>query len=151
MKVGSPEGVASPGLPHIELLAWRIARRPSFMTPARAVHPCHRGHRRRADPGVQVVHFVQANLLQNAIRYNVPHGRVHIATGQSGLRVTNTGPRVHADQVGRLLQPFQRLGEQRAGRHDGVGLGLPIVAAIAAAHGAALTARPGPEGVWTSR
>jgi signal transduction histidine kinase len=94
----------------------------------------------------QLIERLVSNLLQNAVRYNVPHGRVHIVTGQASLRITNTGPRIPADQVSRMLQPFQRLGEQRAGRHDGVGLGLSIVAAIATAHGAALTARPGPEG-----
>jgi len=94
----------------------------------------------------QLIERLVSNLLQNAVRYNVPAGRVHITTGQASLRVINTGPRIPADQVGRLLQPFQRLGGQRAGSHDGVGLGLSIVAAIAAAHGAALTARPGPEG-----
>jgi signal transduction histidine kinase len=94
----------------------------------------------------QLIERLVSNLLQNAVRYNVRNGRVHIVTGQASLRVINTGPRIPADQIGRLLQPFQRLGGQRAGRHDGVGLGLSIVAAIAAAHGAALTARPGPEG-----
>jgi signal transduction histidine kinase len=94
----------------------------------------------------QLIERLVSNLLQNAVRYNVPHGRVHIVTGRASLRVTNTGPRVPADQIGRLLQPFQRLGERRAGHHDGVGLGLSIVAAIATAHGAVLTTRPDPEG-----
>ncbi|MEV8417470.1 ATP-binding protein, partial [Streptomyces niveus] len=42
-------------------------------------------------------------------------------------------------------QPFQRH-ESRAGGPDGLGLGLSIVEAIATAHGAELTAAPGPEG-----
>jgi signal transduction histidine kinase len=90
------------------------------------------------------------NLGQNAIRHNCPQGRVQVAvgarSGRASLRVTNTGPRVPGDQINRLLQPFQRLGAQRSGRHDGLGLGLSIADAIAKAHGARLTARPGTEG-----
>ena len=57
----------------------------------------------------------------------------------------NTGPVVPPDQVDRLFQPFQRIDGQRLRYHDGHGLGLAIVRAIAVAHGAALTAsaRPG--------
>jgi signal transduction histidine kinase len=90
------------------------------------------------------------NLGQNAIRHNCPQGRVQVSvaarSGRASLRVTNTGPRVPGDQVSRLLQPFQRLGAQRSARHDGLGLGLSIADAIARAHGATLTARPGADG-----
>jgi signal transduction histidine kinase len=90
------------------------------------------------------------NLGQNAIRHNRPQGRVHVAvgarSGRASLQVSNTGPPVPGNQISRLLQPFQRLGPQRSGRHDGSGLGLSIADAIAKAHGATLTARPGAEG-----
>jgi len=88
-----------------------------------------------------------SNLVENALRYNVPDGQVEIAVASSSrgatLRVTNTGPPVPADEVERLLQPFQRLDPQRRGDHSGLGLGLSIVAAIAVAHHAPLNARPG--------
>ena len=91
-----------------------------------------------------------ANLADNAVRYNVPGGRVDITTGtrdgRAVLRVVNTGPVVPAGQVQRLLQPFQRLSPDRAGQPGGSGLGLSIVAAIARAHGATVSARPGPRG-----
>jgi signal transduction histidine kinase len=59
--------------------------------------------------------------------------------------VSNTGPLIPPDDVGRLFQPFQRDGGGRTGRRDGLGLGLSIVGAIAEAHGAWLqaNARPG--------
>jgi signal transduction histidine kinase len=60
--------------------------------------------------------------------------------------VANTGPKVPADEVGRLLLPFQRLDAQRAAGGDGLGLGLSIVAAVAKAHGAALEIHPGEDG-----
>jgi len=88
-----------------------------------------------------------ANLADNAIRYNGPGGRVEITTGRRDgrafLTVTNTGPVIPPDQLGRLFQPFQRLAQGRAGStagRGGLGLGLAIVSAIAAAHGADLRA-----------
>jgi signal transduction histidine kinase len=88
-----------------------------------------------------------ANLLDNAIRYNQPGGQLTITTGMRGgcplLAVSNTGPPVPADQLGRLFQPFERMGTVRgATTRDGLGLGLAIVAAIAAAHDAELCVRP---------
>jgi signal transduction histidine kinase len=91
-----------------------------------------------------------ANLADNALRHNTPGGYVEIVTGTSGshaaLTVTNTGPIVPAAAVDQLLQPFQRLGTDRTGHRQGLGLGLSIVRAIADAHGATLTIRPQPSG-----
>jgi signal transduction histidine kinase len=91
-----------------------------------------------------------ANLVDNALRYNVPGGRVDVATGtrnsRAVLSVANTGPAVPADALERLFQPFQRLSTDRTSRGDGHGLGLSIVRAIADAHGARITACPQPAG-----
>jgi signal transduction histidine kinase len=85
-----------------------------------------------------------ANLVDNALRHNVPGGKAEVATGISAgratLTVTNTGPVVPPDQVARLFQPFQRLEGQRTATREGLGLGLPIATAIATAHGADLRA-----------
>lgn len=61
------------------------------------------------------------------------------------MTVTNTGPSVAPDQVGRLLEPFQRSAPDRTASPNGLGLGLSIVADIAQAHGARLEVRPRPE------
>jgi signal transduction histidine kinase len=86
-----------------------------------------------------------ANLVDNAVRHNVPGGWVEVTTGirsgRSVLSVSNTGPVIAPDQVERLFQPFGRLEATRLGR-EGLGLGLSIVTAIAAAHDADLRARP---------
>jgi signal transduction histidine kinase len=97
-----------------------------------------------------LVERLVANLVDNALRYNTASGRVEVATGTTAagalLSVTNTGPVDPADQVDQLFQPFQRLGAKRT-RHDGgLGLGLSIVQAIAAAHGATVGARSRPDG-----
>ncbi|MEV0129837.1 HAMP domain-containing sensor histidine kinase [Dactylosporangium sp. NPDC050688] len=91
------------------------------------------------------------NLVDNAVRHNVDGGWVEVSTatvpGAVRLIVRNAGPVVPDDEVGRLLQPFQRLEGQRVGRRtDGHGLGLAIVQAIATAHGAALRVLPRPGG-----
>jgi len=91
-----------------------------------------------------------ANLVDNALRHNLPGGHVEVVTGTKNshavLLVTNTGPVIPATEVDRLLQPFQRLGSDRTGHGEGLGLGLSIVQAIAQAHGAALTIHPHPGG-----
>jgi len=90
------------------------------------------------------------NLLDNAIRHNITGGAVEISTNATPdgprLTVSNTGAVIPFFELERLFKPFQRLGAQRVGPADGHGLGLTIVKAIATAHGANLTARPGPQG-----
>ena len=90
-----------------------------------------------------------ANLVDNALRHNVPGGWVRIKSGSrpgyAFLAIANSGPVIAGDEVGRLFEPFQRLAVGRVSR-DGLGLGLSIVRAIAAAHHAQLRARPVPAG-----
>jgi signal transduction histidine kinase len=97
----------------------------------------------------RLIERLVANLLDNAVHYNVPHGRVTVSTERTGagavLTVANTGPVIPLNEIDRLFQPFQRLGGERTSA-DGVGLGLSIVQAIAQAHNASLTARPEPDG-----
>jgi len=97
-----------------------------------------------------LIRQLAANLVDNALRHNLPGGQVDITTqavsSRAVLSVTNTGPAVPADALDRLFQPFQRHGADRASRAEGFGLGLTIVQAIADAHRASLTVRPGPEG-----
>jgi signal transduction histidine kinase len=90
------------------------------------------------------------NLIDNAVRHNVPGGDLRVATGTSNgravLSVTNSGPVIPATEVDRLFQPFQRLGPRPARRDGGHGLGLSIVRSIATAHGAVIGALAMPEG-----
>jgi signal transduction histidine kinase len=90
------------------------------------------------------------NVVDNAIRHNADQGEIVVSTGRrlgrSFLSVANTGPEVPADQVGRLFEPFQRIGSDSTDHSGGLGLGLSIVQAIGDAHGARLTARPRPGG-----
>jgi signal transduction histidine kinase len=91
-----------------------------------------------------------SNLVDNAIRHNQPGGWVQVQTGSGAgraeLSVANSGPAVPPAEVQRLLRPFQRLGADRTGHREGHGLGLSIVAAVAAAHHADLRVVARPEG-----
>jgi hypothetical protein len=90
------------------------------------------------------------NLIDNAIRHNVPNGHIEVTAqrraGHAVLTVTNTGPVVPVGEVERLLQPFQRAGTDRTTHGEGLGLGLSIVLAIATAHDADLSVQPMPKG-----
>ncbi|WP_314416320.1 sensor histidine kinase [Streptomyces kroppenstedtii] len=85
------------------------------------------------------------NLLRNAVQYNRPRGRVDVTLTGRTLTVTNTGGPVDPARLDDLFEPFRRLGQDRVGT-TGHGLGLSIVRFIAHAHGAQVTARPGPDG-----
>jgi signal transduction histidine kinase len=90
---------------------------------------------------------IALNLVQNAVRYNVPEGGwVEVATevqnGQAVLTVSNTGPVVPAYEIDNLFEPFRRLRTERTGSDKGVGLGLSIVRSVARAHGGHITAQP---------
>ncbi|MDX2395132.1 sensor histidine kinase [Streptomyces sp. NPDC054904] len=90
---------------------------------------------------------IALNLVQNAVRYNVPEGGwVEVTTeaqhGQAVLLVSNTGPVVPAYEVDNLFEPFRRLRTERTGSDKGVGLGLSIARSVARAHGGRIQATP---------
>jgi signal transduction histidine kinase len=96
-----------------------------------------------------LVRQLVTNLIDNAVRHNIPGGDIQAATGTSSghavLSVTSSGQVIPPAEVDRLFQPFQRLGPRPA-RRDSHGLGLSIVRAIATAHGATIGARALPGG-----
>jgi signal transduction histidine kinase len=89
------------------------------------------------------------NLIDNAVRHNVPGGWIQVATGtRAGMAfidVSNGGPLIPAELVPALFEPFRRLAD-RAGSPDGTGLGLSIVRSVALAHRGHATARARPAG-----
>lgn len=90
---------------------------------------------------------IALNLVQNAVRYNIPEGgwvevTTEIQHGQAVLVVSNTGPVVPAYEIDNLFEPFRRLRTERTGSDKGVGLGLSIVRSVARAHGGHISAQP---------
>jgi signal transduction histidine kinase len=80
-----------------------------------------------------------ANLVENAIRHNVPGGYLKVTTGISAgsarLTVRNSGPSIDANQAAQLVEPFRRLNRETAG----FGLGLSIVRSVVDAHHGSLS------------
>ncbi|HEX4108188.1 MAG TPA: HAMP domain-containing sensor histidine kinase [Solirubrobacteraceae bacterium] len=82
------------------------------------------------------------NAIDNAIGHNQPGGWVRVITEagehQARLIVENGGALLRPDEVGRLTEPFRRIGAERTGSGNGAGLGLAIIASIAEVHGGTL-------------
>jgi signal transduction histidine kinase len=98
------------------------------------------------------------NLLDNAIRYNLPeHGEITVTTDTADdhatLTVENTGPPVPPYEVPSLFEPFRRLPSTErladsttTSTSRGAGLGLSIVRSVAHAHGGDAHASPREDG-----
>ena len=108
------------------------------------------------EPGLAVgdpvlVERLVGNLIDNAVRHNIPGGWLQLASGRrEGLAffsVANSGPVIDQQEVAALFEPFYRRC-QHAGPDapDGSGLGLSIVASVVRAHRGDVAAAPVPDG-----
>ncbi|MFN2563169.1 MAG: sensor histidine kinase [Jatrophihabitans sp.] len=90
------------------------------------------------------------NLVENAIRHNVPNGWLRITTGQTDdkawLHVANGGTVIPNGDVDRLFEPFRRGAGKVRTATRGAGLGLAIVRLIVEAHQGRLQAAAPPFG-----
>lgn len=87
------------------------------------------------------------NLIDNAIRYTAPSGRVDVSVQPSDanvqLIVRDNGPGIAPDERERVFDRFYRGRDAAAG---GSGLGLAIVRQISEMHGGSVTLSAGSEG-----
>ena len=95
-------------------------------------------------PGVRgLVWEILQNLCSNAVKYNVPGGRVDVSVtrqdGHTVLRVADTGIGIPADQQSRVFERFYRVDKSHSRASGGTGLGLSIVKHAAQYHNAKLT------------
>ncbi|MBU0745872.1 MAG: sensor histidine kinase N-terminal domain-containing protein [Gammaproteobacteria bacterium] len=92
-------------------------------------------------PGnAEALRMLVRNLLENAIKYTPPGGRVDLHLRADGdravlLTVEDSGPGIAPEYRDRVMQRFVRETSEGA---PGSGLGLAIVQAIATAHGATM-------------
>jgi signal transduction histidine kinase len=86
------------------------------------------------------------NLLDNALKFTPPGGRVKADVRSSGgavvVEVADSGPGIPLDQLEAVFDRFHRIDEARTPgvEASGAGLGLAIVKAISNLHGGSVTA-----------
>jgi signal transduction histidine kinase len=83
------------------------------------------------------------NLVENAVKYTPPGGRVEVTGGFEGseivIRVSDTGIGIPESNLPRIFERFYRVDKARSKETGGTGLGLSIVKHIAENHGGRVT------------
>ena len=94
--------------------------------------------RLRADP--RAVKQILINLLSNAIKFTESGGRVTISAsldrGTIALSVADTGIGIAEEDLPAALSTFGQVDSSLGRKHEGTGLGLPLVVSLAELHGA---------------
>lgn len=71
------------------------------------------------------------NLMDNAIKYNLPYGRIKITLMKEGdkigLKISDTGIGIPATDIDNIFEPFYRVDNHRSRERGGTGLGLSLV------------------------
>jgi signal transduction histidine kinase len=91
------------------------------------------------------------NVIENAVRHSGPGGSIELIleplnAEKARVIIDSSGPLLDQSVVAQLAEPFKRLSEDRTGSQNGHGLGLSIVAAVAAGHDGSLDLQARPEG-----
>ena len=90
------------------------------------------------------------NLVENAIKYNHPEGKVTVTACQKEkkviLSVADTGSGIPGELRERVFEPFFRVDKSRSRELGGVGLGLALVHEIVKAHDGSISIRDNPSG-----
>lgn len=105
----------------------------------------------QADPAL--LHQALQNLVSNAIKYNMPEGKVclHLEVRQrhARFRISNSGPGIPSNDQDRLFERFYRADKARSTQVEGSGLGLSLSREILRAHDGDLVFDPSTSPVTT--
>ncbi len=83
------------------------------------------------------------NLVSNAMKFTPADGRITLSTlvradGGASVEVVDSGVGMEAADIPKALALFSQVDEGHARRHEGTGLGLPIVKSLIELHGGRL-------------
>jgi two-component system phosphate regulon sensor histidine kinase PhoR len=111
---------------------------------------------RRLDQGAPAVvtdperlRRILENLVDNAIKYTPSGGRVEVTTvpgpeGAARVEVSDDGPGIASEHLGRIFERFYRVDKARSRELGGTGLGLSIVKHLAEGMGAGVSVESEP-------
>lgn len=95
------------------------------------------------------IYEVLLNLAENAVKYNVEGGSVHIVVGSDGssvkVSVSDTGVGIPERDMPYIFDRFYRVDKSRSREIGGTGLGLSIVKSTAERHGGEVLVERNPE------
>jgi len=83
------------------------------------------------------------NLLSNAVKFTPEGGKVRLSTLRVpeglAIEVSDTGIGITAIDIPKVLTPFGQVDSKISRKHEGTGLGLPLVKHLAELHGGTLS------------
>jgi len=98
-----------------------------------------------ADPGR--ITQVLSNLLNNAVKYTPPGGRIELVGEVQGdeaaVTVVDNGCGIAADKLGAIFDMFMQVRDAKERGHQGLGIGLTLVQRLVEMHGGSVVAASG--------
>lgn len=96
---------------------------------------------------------VAFNLIENAIKYNLPEGQVDVEVSHRAdrvlLSVSDTGVGIPDEDKPKVFERFYRVDKARSRAAGGTGLGLSIVSEVVRLHGGTISVFSGKDGKGT--
>jgi two-component system sensor histidine kinase MprB len=127
----------------LDLVAERVAARAAGRAPGLRYELDFRPTLVSGDP--DALERAIGNLVDNALKWSPPDGRIRISAAGGTVEVSDDGPGIPADDLPYIFDRFYRSAQARA--LPGSGLGLAIVRRIADVHHGTVEAVPLPHGV----
>jgi signal transduction histidine kinase len=127
----------------LDLVAERVAARAAGRAPGLRYEFDCRPTLVRGDP--DALERAIGNLVDNALKWSPPDGRIRISAADGTIEVSDDGPGIPADDLPHIFDRFYRSAKARA--LPGSGLGLAIVRRIADMHNGTVEAIPLEQGV----
>jgi signal transduction histidine kinase len=127
----------------LDLVAGRVAARAAGRAPGLRYEVDCQPTLVRGDP--DALERAVGNLVDNALKWSPPDGRVRVSAAAGTVEVSDDGPGIPAADLPYVFDRFYRSAAARS--RPGSGLGLAIVRRIADTHGGSVEAIPRPRGV----